>query len=525
MVKWLGCHIALAGCIASSAAIAGTEKYWQTLSAIVNDDPHLYVYADSALPTDVKASIDGIPISCFVETDHLDCMLPPDIFPGTYKLVVQDVSKGKGKVFDSALVTIGAIGPAGPQGVTGSQGPQGETGRQGSQGPQGPQGDPGVAGLSCWDLNGDGVQDAVEDVNGNQVWDALDCTGPQGEVGETGPQGEQGPAGTQGEQGIAGPAGPAGPQGVTGSQGPQGETGRQGSQGPQGPQGDPGVAGPVGPQGPAGPQGAPGPNQLSFQQIPCSADNAGYLRFNPNTSGFEGCNGTEWLALLVSSPAPATAPMSCMEAKQRDPGLVTGVYSIDTDGPSGRPPFQVYCDMDTGGGGWTLTYKVSGDINGAAPGWWEEVLQGNGNAFPTDMSKPLTLTEGPFNFTRASLVQAIGADEWLVQVRNTGGQLLFGMTSSYAGAYGRGMRCLATGTCDTVVQGCSNNGSNGRVLFNALQNQTVPSGGAGFLCDIINSGSYSWSQVASNPSPLITQTFYIGNSSFYAGTAAFYFVR
>jgi hypothetical protein len=56
----------LAGCIASSVAVADEEKYWQTFSAIVNDDPRLYIYAEGQLPTAVQASIDGEPIDCVV---------------------------------------------------------------------------------------------------------------------------------------------------------------------------------------------------------------------------------------------------------------------------------------------------------------------------------------------------------------------------------------------------------------------------------------------------------------------------
>jgi formylglycine-generating enzyme required for sulfatase activity len=78
----------------------------------------------------------------------------------------------------------------------------------------GPQG---IPGLACWDLNGDGMQDAAEDVNLDGLWDAADCQGAQGEPGlpgEAGPAGPEGPQGPQGEQGIQGETGPAGPAGT-----------------------------------------------------------------------------------------------------------------------------------------------------------------------------------------------------------------------------------------------------------------------------------------------------------------------
>ncbi len=72
-------------------------------------------------------------------------------------------------------------------------------------------------GLSCWDLDGDGIFDvATEDLNPNGYPDAGDC---QGAVGVAGPAGPMGPIG------ATGPMGPMGPQGATGPQGPAGTAG------------------------------------------------------------------------------------------------------------------------------------------------------------------------------------------------------------------------------------------------------------------------------------------------------------
>jgi hypothetical protein len=78
-------------------------------------------------------------------------------------------------------------------------------------------GAPGEPGLDCWDLNDNGVEDAEEDVNGDGVWDALDCQGPQGPEG---PEGPEGPAGAPGE------AGEEGEKGDTGDKGDQGDSGQ-----------------------------------------------------------------------------------------------------------------------------------------------------------------------------------------------------------------------------------------------------------------------------------------------------------
>lgn len=47
----------------------------------------------------------------------------------------------------------------------------------------------GTDGISCWDLNGNRVNDPEEDINGDGVFDALDCQGPPGLNGLDGPIG------------------------------------------------------------------------------------------------------------------------------------------------------------------------------------------------------------------------------------------------------------------------------------------------------------------------------------------------
>jgi hypothetical protein len=88
-----------------------------------------------------------------------------------------------------------------------------ENGDQSGQGQPGP---PGEAGLGCWDLNGNGVADAEEDINGDGVWDALDCQGADGADGAPGEQGEQGEPGTPGTPGAPGEPGEPGAPGEPG---------------------------------------------------------------------------------------------------------------------------------------------------------------------------------------------------------------------------------------------------------------------------------------------------------------------
>jgi hypothetical protein len=56
-------------------------------------------------------------------------------------------------------------------------------------GQNGTTGPAGSNGLSCWDLNGNSANDPTEDLNGDGVFNSLDCIGPQGIQGPIGPQG------------------------------------------------------------------------------------------------------------------------------------------------------------------------------------------------------------------------------------------------------------------------------------------------------------------------------------------------
>jgi hypothetical protein len=190
--------------------------------------------------------------------------------------------------------TGGAVGPQGPQG---EQGPAGAPGPQGPQGPAGPGG-----GLNCWDTDGDGNQDANEDVNNDGIWNALDC---RGEDGAAGPAGSVGPQGPIGLTGAAGPAGAQGAAGVAGPAGAQGVAGPAGAQGPQG------LQGATGPQGPQGPAGANGQTILNGTSNPISGTGAlgdFYLNtatntlFGPKTAGGWGTG------VSLIGPAGPTGP-------------------------------------------------------------------------------------------------------------------------------------------------------------------------------------------------------------------------
>ncbi|XP_078699835.1 uncharacterized protein LOC144926706 [Branchiostoma floridae x Branchiostoma belcheri] len=174
-----------------------------------------------------------------------------------------------------------------------------------------------------------------------------ECGCPAGPPGPRGRRGPRGPPGDQGENGADGQQGPPG------LQGPPGDPGRDGADGQQGPAGDPGQNGTDGQQGPPGPQGPPGA---------------------PGRDGADGQQGPPGPQGPVGPPGQCSCPAPDCAAYKAAGHTTSGVYTLG----SPLSGVEVYCDMDTAGGGWTVIQRR---MDGSVPfnRTWEEYKRGFGN--------------------------------------------------------------------------------------------------------------------------------------------------
>jgi hypothetical protein len=193
----------------------------------------------------------------------------------------------------TSLCNAGGVGPVGPTGAAGAPGPAGASGSNGT---------------SCWDLNGNGVNDPAEDINSDNIWDALDCAGATGPVGPAGAAGATGAAGTPGATGATGVAGPAGPSGPAGLNGATGATGLAGATGPTGTVGATGPTGfGVGPTGPTGPAGANGATGATGVAGPAGANGATGPAGATGATGVAGPTGANGATGATGVAGPAGA--------------------------------------------------------------------------------------------------------------------------------------------------------------------------------------------------------------------------
>jgi len=106
--------------------------------------------------------------------------------------------------------------------------------------------------------------------------------------------------------------------------------------------------------------------------VPCNPSNLGSAYVNQNSKALLVCDGKDWAPLAQLGPVGTkdNPAQSCKDIQIKTPTAPDGAYWVSGDG---SPAAQVWCDMTTDGGGWTLAMRFKNDGTfGYASSYWQD---------------------------------------------------------------------------------------------------------------------------------------------------------
>ena len=147
----------------------------------------------------------------------------------------------------------------------------------------------------------------------------------------------------------------------------------------------------------------------------CTSSTSGALYFNTSNLRLFVCNGSEWYGIhTVPLGSQQNPGKDCKDIRDFGSNPVNSVYWIQ---PPGQPaPFQVYCDMTTDGGGWTLVMKVDGNstLFSYDAAYWTNQTAYNEGAADLDGSQAKLRSFWSVPFTQLRLGMQVGSDlRWI----------------------------------------------------------------------------------------------------------------
>ena len=112
-------------------------------------------------------------------------------------------------------------------------------------------------------------------------------------------------------------------------------------------------------------------NVATTAPIACEASTFGAAYANPQDKALYVCNGKDWAAVYLTLPGSKENPAtSCKDLLAKAPATKDGAYWVN---PDNSTAYQVWCDMTTDGGGWTLAMRFKNDSKlGYGSGLWTD---------------------------------------------------------------------------------------------------------------------------------------------------------
>jgi hypothetical protein len=124
--------------------------------------------------------------------------------------------------------------------------------------------------------------------------------------------------------------------------------------------------------------------------------------FEAEANNIDDCDDND----ALSNPTLGCFGTDCNDILVAGQGSVTGVYTIDPDGPGGNLPYDAYCDMQTDGGGWTrITHlhpnRDIASINRNSP-FFSNAWQQNSSSFTTRTNSTLVLDDSTYGMLNST---------------------------------------------------------------------------------------------------------------------------
>ena len=151
----------------------------------------------------------------------------------------------------------------------------------------------------------------------------------------------------------------------------------------------------------------------------CDANNVGFAYVDPKGGALWICNGVDYTPIFITKVGGKNNPaQSCKDILTKHPDSKTGIYWLQPGNEA--TPFQVYCDMITDGGGWTLVGKVRGDTHNGDGG----ILDGGDATRWRDRKYLGNITNLTFENALGPSYHSVGFTDFMLQGLNNKSKIL-----------------------------------------------------------------------------------------------------